>query len=324
MKPTFRLHFLVLAFLALITLTAVPPAHATFHLMQIEQVIAGVDGNTTVQAIQLRMRLAFQDQLQESRLVAWDAAGLNPVVVATPDSPVLNNGSGVRVLIATSNFSTFTSPPAAPDFILDHLIPASYLAAGSLTFEDAAGTIVYWRLSWGGAGYTGSNLGSTTNDADGNFGPPFAGPLPSADLRAVRFNKAATALSTTNANDYNLTAAAAQFVNNNGDTYLVQSNPTGVPDLSGGPELLQNVPNPFNPTTSIDFNLSGPTRATLRIYDARGALVITLLDRDVPGGPRRVTWDGRDSQGRRVSSGVYFYRLTAGQFEKSRTMVLLK
>ncbi len=321
MKPMFTLLSLVLA---LITFTAVVPAHATFHLMQIEQVIAGVDGNTTVQAIQLRMRLAFQDQLQQSRLVAWNAAGLNPVVVATPDNPVLNNGSGVRVLIATANFSSFTNPPAAPDFILDNLIPASYLAAGSLTFEDASGTIIYWRLSWGGAGYTGSNLGSTTNDSDGNFGPPFAGALPSADLRALLFNKAATALSTSNANDYNLTAAAAQFVNNNGDAVVVQSNPTGIPDLALGSQLFQNVPNPFNPSTSIDFKLSEPSHATLRIYDARGALVTTLFDRDVPAGPRRVTWDGRDSHGQRVSSGVYFYRLTAGGFEKSRTMVLLK
>jgi hypothetical protein len=321
MKPPDAL--LSVAFSISIVLSAVP-SHATFHLMQVEQVIAGVDGNTTVQAIQLRMRSAFQDQLQESRLVAWDAAGLNPIVVSTPDIPVLNHGSGVRILIASANFSSFTSPPAMPDFTLDNLIPASYLAAGSLTFENAAGGTVYWRLSWGGGGYTGSNLGSTTNDANGNFGPPVAGPAPSADGRALLFNKAANASSTTNSDDYDLTAAEAVFTNNDGNGFTVQSTATGISDLAAGARLFQNLPNPFNPTTSIDFEIAGPARATLEIYDVRGALVATLLDRDVPAGPHRARWDGRDSSGRAVSSGVYYYRLRAGNFENSRKMVLLR
>ena len=80
-------------------------------------------------------------------------------------------------------------------------------------WQSDGGTI-YWRLSWGGASYTGSGAGSTTNDTDGNFNPPFAGPLPSSGTSALQFQGAATAKSTNNAADYLLTTGAAVFVNN--------------------------------------------------------------------------------------------------------------
>ena len=94
-------------------------------------------------------------------------------------------------------------------------LPISYLAAGSLTYEDNFGTVL-WRLSWGGPSYTGSGTGSPTNDADAVFNPPFAGPLPSTTAQALRFQFAATARSTNNANDYALTSGAATFTNNSG------------------------------------------------------------------------------------------------------------
>src|SRR5206468_648785 len=99
------------------------------------------------------------------------------------------------------------SPVQTPNFTMTNLIPPSYLAAGSLTFEDDFGTI-YWRLSWGGAGYTGPGTLNITNDADGNANPPFAGALPSSSLQALKFNGAAGAPSTNNAADYSVTAGA--------------------------------------------------------------------------------------------------------------------
>ena len=76
-------------------------------------------------------------------------------------------------------------------------IPMSYLAAGQLRFTDDFGTI-YWSLSWGGSGFTGTTTGSLTNDADGNFGPPVASALPSTSLQALQFTGNASAFSTTN------------------------------------------------------------------------------------------------------------------------------
>jgi hypothetical protein len=200
-----------------------PWAAASVHLMQIEQAIGGVDGDTGVQAIQLRMRSNFQNQLQQAKLWAHDAAGLNPVLLIDFTTPVASNVVGDRVLAATASFSASTTPAAAPDYVLTNPIPASYLAAGSITFENNLGSQTYWRLSWGGAGYTGDTTGAITNDDDGDFGPPWSGPLPTAGLDALLFGGAATAQSTTNLADYALTGTAAVFTNNAGASFTVMS-----------------------------------------------------------------------------------------------------
>src|SRR3989442_1882050 len=138
----------------LITLLGVvalqPAAHATFHLMQIEQVIGSVNGDMTAQAVQLRMRATGQNFVSGGKLIAFDAAGLNPVTIIDVGSDVANGAVGDHVLIASANFPSHTRPTAVPDFTMTNLIPASYFAAGSLCWESDSGTI-YWRLSWGGS-----------------------------------------------------------------------------------------------------------------------------------------------------------------------------
>jgi FlgD Ig-like domain len=102
---------------------------------------------------------------------------------------------------------------------------------------------------------------------------------------------------------------------------------TGVGDggMPRAPALGQNVPNPFNPTTTISYDVpAGGAQVTLRIYDATGGLVRTLVDEQRPAGTHAVTWDGRNAAGAPVSSGVYFYQMTSGSFAQSRRMVLLK
>ena len=89
-------------------------------------------------------------------------------------------------------------------------------------------------------------------------------------------------------------------------------------------ELVQNFPNPFNPTTTMSFFLPEKTRAVLSIYDVEGRLVITLVDDTSDEGLREVVWDGKDANGSQVGSGVYFYRLKAGSQTLTKTMVLLK
>jgi hypothetical protein len=91
-----------------------------------------------------------------------------------------------------------------------------------------------------------------------------------------------------------------------------------------GVALDQNVPNPFNPTTTISFTLPQRELVTLSIYDAAGTLVRTLVNEVRGYGKNEVTWDGRDNAGATVGSGVYFYRLTAGKFSESKKMVMLK
>src|SRR5688572_976872 len=122
-------------------------ASGSFHEMIVERVIGGVNGDTTAQAIQLRMRTAFQNQVQQSRLKVRDAAGNNPILLIDMTTSVPNFAAGSRVLIATANFANYTCPSAVPDFIMSTPIPASYLAAGRITFEDDFNT-VYWSLAY--------------------------------------------------------------------------------------------------------------------------------------------------------------------------------
>jgi subtilisin family serine protease len=88
--------------------------------------------------------------------------------------------------------------------------------------------------------------------------------------------------------------------------------------------LSPNTPNPFNPVTTIRFELNRPGPALLRVYSISGALVRTLVEKQLPAGRFRAQWDGRDSAGRPVGSGIYIYRLTQGGRNLSRKMSLLK
>ena len=89
-------------------------------------------------------------------------------------------------------------------------------------------------------------------------------------------------------------------------------------------ELAQNYPNPFNPTTTISFSLAQAADARLSIYDVRGALVRSLYDGRKERGIHRIVWDGTSNGGKHVASGLYFYRLSAGSFDATRKMLLLK
>jgi len=189
----------------LTVLLSASPALASFHLMKIEQAMGGVNGDITQQIVQLRMRFAGQNLVgtNQARLIAHDAAGLNPVTLIVFPSDVANAAQGDRILVVS------------PAFAAAH---PGILAAGRLTFEGTGG-IILWSLAWGGASYTGSSLGSTTNDADGNFGPPFAGALPSATTQALLFttpDATGDAPSTNNAADYSVTSGAAVLTNNAG------------------------------------------------------------------------------------------------------------
>jgi hypothetical protein len=89
--------------------------------------------------------------------------------------------------------------------------------------------------------------------------------------------------------------------------------------------LLQNSPNPFNPTTAISYEIPGRGFVDLRVYDVSGKLVRTLVAGEKTTGPHTIVWDGADNTGRRMVSGVYLYRLLFnGAVVDTRKMVMLK
>jgi hypothetical protein len=98
----------------------------------------------------------------------------------------------------------------------------------------------------------------------------------------------------------------------------------GDPALPGKFALGQNYPNPFNPITRITYNLAAQGDVQIVVYNMLGQPVRVLVDDDQPAGNYETVWDATDDNGKSVASGIYYYRIVAGQYIASRKMLLLK
>ena len=96
------------------------------------------------------------------------------------------------------------------------------------------------------------------------------------------------------------------------------------PPVPNGFALGQNFPNPFNSTTMIDYTVPSRSHVIISVYDILGRKVRDIVDESKSPGKYSARWNGKDSGGKEVASGVYFYRIKAGDFAQSRKMVLLK
>jgi hypothetical protein len=112
------------------------------------------------------------------------------------------------------------------------------------------------------------------------------------------------------------------------DKLEVHKAPTGVaPDprfLPADYNLFQNYPNPFNPATTISYSLPKTSNVTLKVYDLLGREVKTLVSTEQNRGLHRVQWNGENNFGSKVASGIYLYRIEAGNFNVTKKMILLK
>jgi hypothetical protein len=88
--------------------------------------------------------------------------------------------------------------------------------------------------------------------------------------------------------------------------------------------LHQNYPNPFNPGTLIQYEIPQAGPVVLKVFNAMGQEIRTLVNAVEPAGRHRINWDGRDNHGQEVPAGVYLYRLQAGSFVENRKMTLLR
>ena len=88
--------------------------------------------------------------------------------------------------------------------------------------------------------------------------------------------------------------------------------------------LSPNFPNPFNPQTTIKFEISKTAYTTIKIYNTLGKEIATLINEYLPSGEKEISWDGKDNNGNIVSSGVYFIQMTAGSYRQTMKAVLLK
>jgi hypothetical protein len=88
--------------------------------------------------------------------------------------------------------------------------------------------------------------------------------------------------------------------------------------------LSQNYPNPFNPTTNIELSLPRSGHVEIDVFNILGRRVCRLIDRELPAGVHRIVFDGRGDDGAPLATGVYFYRITSGDFHDSKKMLLVK
>jgi hypothetical protein len=125
---------------------------------------------------------------------------------------------------------------------------------------------------------------------------------------------------------YIITGETQSYAFNNSDVYLIKTDSngivSGIPGLEYLPDdfiLYQNFPNPFNPNTTIGYKIPERSFVTIKVYDVLGNEVATLVNEEKQAGAYEVKFDGA-----RLTSGIYFYQIKAGNFVETKKMILLK
>jgi hypothetical protein len=126
------------------------------------------------------------------------------------------------------------------------------------------------------------------------------------------------------ANNISITVDNIILVDAKGDRFAKNSITSNMKVIPTEFALSQNYPNPFNPSTEIRFDLPVTTNVRLSIFNIQGQEIRTLINGNMEAGAQHVTWDGTDNSGKNISSGVYFYRISADKFSQTKKMMLLK
>ena len=240
---------------------------------------------------------------------------------------IVNNVSGASTINAESDGSEY--------IIINNIFSGNTASGGNAPLINTAEQIEFeakhnlvW--DWEGKVSVWEPRGLFLPDVDGNFeGDPMFVEVDDGDLHLQEGSAAIDAGMTLD----NVTADIAGVERPQGTAYDIGAyeyvDPVSVIDISEAIpqqyELSQNYPNPFNPTTTIAFGLPEQAQVILDVYNVLGQRIRTLVGGDTyQAGYYQVVWDGRDQLGNTVSSGIYIYRLTAGEFNELRKMVFIK
>lgn len=133
-------------------------------------------------------------------------------------------------------------------------------------------------------------------------------------------------------NDNSFGSSIQGFGNSDGGTLMytaldidfggTDANEANVPAVAG--IKANNYPNPFNPSTTINYSLPTNGAVTVEVYNTKGQVVNTLVNEQQTAGDHSVVWNGQDSRGDGITSGVYFYKIKSGKFTSTKKMILLK
>ena len=308
--PGFRLIIVsTLALTLTVALVAITsrPAHGdtqapqTFHLAEIYKIMAGYNGNTAIQAVEIRMLSAGENLVNGASIVVYNADATTAVNLGTFAADVPNGVAGGRILCATTGFQTTFGITA------DLTISPGILAmTGQVSYEKptcTVNTVAYGNVSAPITGTTSAPFlpvqGATILIR--RIDTPGVPSCPLAENSAQRFQQ-----------KQGTVASPDTFTNNAGVSTFVSSTVTGVGGTPPAPQVLRVFPNPVRGTTRIE----APDWQPLTIHDIRGRLVRVLTC--VPGGACPDVagrylgeWDGTDSRGHAVPSGIYFLKYAA-------------
>jgi hypothetical protein len=252
-----------------------------------------------------------------------DADGYKPLNVrSTTPGSATGHLTVVKCVRGNANtgFSTFTGG-------IDKVSAVRYY---NVSYTNVTGTTVAPNMSYDrfrptyGAddGVTAGNSDlrvaySSNNRATWN-GVPITTPDTTRIPGQTGDNALATAITINNGESFNVALARATGTTTN-SLVFTSTSVEKVSDIPATFTLDQNYPNPFNPTTAISYQLSVVSQVTLKVFDALGREVATLVEAQQSAGKYRVTFDARN-----LTSGTYFYRLQAGNFVDTKKLILVK
>ncbi|MCB2230276.1 FG-GAP repeat protein [bacterium] len=199
-------------------------------------------------------------------------------------------------------------------------------SAGDVNNDGALDLISSLPLSWIGGLHVQLYYGGADIDSIPDW------EIRGADLPGLNSH---IGMDVTGIGDYNgdgIDDFAFSTIDNQTGTVWIYAGFDGSTDAGGGGgvvlpvdfQLYQNYPNPFNPTTTIAFQLPVKSHVEIDVFNVLGRRVTTIVSAEFPAGSHSVVWDGTDAAGDDVASGVYVYRLTAGEAVLSRKMVLAR
>ena len=306
--PVFSLHAIAVL-TPLLLLAGATPARASFHLIEISKVMVGLNGNSTIQAVELKMLAGGQTAVTGGSIKVYEAAGTFVATLGTLPGPVASGITGRRILCATHNFAVTFG--ITPDLVIS---PGLLIGTGQVSFEVSSclvNALAYGTVTSPKNGTT-SAAALSADGADAlvrsidNGISPFC---PLAEDASARFQVVS-----------GTSLAPITFTNNAAVGVTVFPTAAGVEESPVVPTGIRVYPNPFSTGATIE----APVGSEVAIYDVSGRRVRSWSFGSASFGAsslRRIDWDGTDFERHRLPSGIYFVQI--GESARNRIRVAL-